>query len=51
MTALSRYLAPLQPGRAVLLWGEHLRPLAAAAAAWGAARATPVLGGGRGQPL
>jgi hypothetical protein len=43
MTALSRYLAPLQPGRGVLLWGEHLRPLAAAAAAWGAARAAPVL--------
>jgi len=43
MGALSRYLAPLQPGRAVLLWGEHLRPLAAAAAAWGAARSTPVL--------
>ena len=43
MTALSRYLAPLQPGRAVLLWGEHLRSLAAAAAAWGAARPAPVL--------
>ena len=42
-TALSRYLAPLKPGRSVLLWGEHLRPLAAAAAAWGAARGTPVL--------
>ena len=42
-TALSRYLAPLKPGRSVLLWGEHLRPLAAAAAAWGAARSTPVL--------
>jgi hypothetical protein len=41
--ALGRYLAPLEPGRGVLLWGEHLRPLAAAAAAWGAARATPVL--------
>ena len=41
--ALSRYLAPLKPGRGVLLWGEHLRPLAAAAAAWGAARSTPVL--------
>jgi hypothetical protein len=40
---LSRYLAPLRPGRAVLLWGEHLRPLAAAAAAWGAARPAPVL--------
>lgn len=43
LTALSRYLAPLKPGRSVLLWGEHLRPLAAAAAAWGAARGTPVL--------
>ncbi len=43
LTALSRYLAPLKPGRGVLLWGEHLRPLAAAAAAWGAARSTPVL--------
>lgn len=43
MQALSRYLAPLKPGRAVLLWGEHLRPLAAAAAAWGAVRSTPVL--------
>ncbi len=42
-TALSRCLAPLQPGRAVLLWGEHLRSLAAAAAAWGAARSAPVL--------
>jgi hypothetical protein len=41
--ALSRYLAPLKPGRGVLLWGEHLRPVAAAAAAWGAARSTPVL--------
>ena len=43
LTALSRYLAPLKPGRSVLLWGEHLRPLAAAAAAWGAARGTSVL--------
>jgi hypothetical protein len=43
MTALSRYLAPLKPGRGVLLWGEHLRSLAAAAAAWGAARGAPVL--------
>lgn len=42
-TALSRYLAPLKPGRAVLLWGEPLRTLVAAAAAWGAARSTPVL--------
>jgi hypothetical protein len=40
---LSRYLAPLSPGRGVLLWGEHLRPLAAAAAAWGVARSAPVL--------
>ncbi|MFI5330611.1 MAG: hypothetical protein ACHQ2F_06180, partial [Desulfobaccales bacterium] len=43
LTALSRYLAPLKPGRSVLLWGEHLSPLAAAAAAWGAARGTPIL--------
>jgi hypothetical protein len=43
MQALSRYLAPLKPGRSVLLWGEHLRSLAAAAAAWGAARGAPVL--------
>jgi hypothetical protein len=43
MTALSRYLAPLKPGRGVLLWGEHLRSLAAAAAAWGVARGAPVL--------
>jgi hypothetical protein len=43
LTALSRYLAPLAPGRAVLLWGEHLRSLAAAASAWGVARSTPVL--------
>ncbi len=42
MTALSRYLAPLKPGRGVLLWGEHLRDLAAAAAAWGVARGAPV---------
>jgi hypothetical protein len=42
-TSLSRYLAPLQPGRAVLLWGESLRSLAAAAAAWGVARPAPVL--------
>jgi hypothetical protein len=38
MNALSRYLAPLKPGRGVLLWGEHLRHLAAAAAVWGVAR-------------
>ncbi len=42
MNALSRYLAPLKPGRGVLLWGEHLRPLAAAAAVWGVARKAPV---------
>lgn len=42
MSAVSRYLAPLQPGRGVLLWGEHLRPLAAAAAVWGVARKAPV---------
>ena len=38
MNALSRYLTPLKPGRGVLLWGEHLRHLAAAAAVWGVAR-------------
>jgi hypothetical protein len=42
MNALSRYLAPLQPGRGVLLWGEHLRSLAAAAAIWGVDRDAPV---------
>lgn len=42
MNAVSRYLAPLKPGRGVLLWGEHLRPLAAAAAVWGVARNAPV---------
>ena len=42
MKALSHYLAPLQPGRGVLLWGGHLRALAAAAAAWGVARGAPV---------
>jgi hypothetical protein len=42
MNALSRYLAPLKPGRGVLLWGEHLRHLAAAAAVWGVARNAPV---------
>ncbi len=42
MSALSRYLAPLKPGRGVLLWGEHLRHLAAAAAVWGVARKAPV---------
>ena len=43
MKALSHYLAPLKPGRGVLLWGGHLRALAAAAAAWGVARGAPVL--------
>jgi len=43
MKALSRWLAPLKPGRGALLWGEHLRPLIAAAAAWGVARGAPVL--------
>jgi len=43
MKALSRYLGPLKAGRGVLLWGEPLRPLAAAAAAWGVARGAPVL--------
>ncbi len=43
MKALSRYLTPLKPGRGVLLWGGHLRSLAAAAAAWGVARRAPVL--------
>ena len=42
MSAVSRYLAPLRPGRGALLWGEHLRPLAAAAAVWGVARMAPV---------
>jgi len=42
MKALSRWLAPLRPGRAALLWGEPLRPLAAAAAAWAVARGAPV---------
>ena len=42
MNALSRYLTPLQSGRGVLLWGEHLRSLAAAAAVWGVAREAPV---------
>ncbi len=34
---------PLKPGRAALVWGEPLRPLAAAAAAWGVARRMQVL--------
>jgi hypothetical protein len=42
MKALSRYLAPLKPGRGILLWGEHTRALAAAAATWGLARGAPV---------
>jgi hypothetical protein len=42
MNTLSHYLAPLQPGRGVLLWGGRLRALAAAAAAWGVARGAPV---------
>jgi hypothetical protein len=42
MNALSRYLAPLASGRGALLWGEHLRPLAATAAIWGVARQAPV---------
>ncbi len=40
--SLNRYVGPLQPGRAALLWGEPLRSLAAAAAAWGVARGAPV---------
>jgi len=43
MTPWNHYLAPLKPGRAVLLWGEPVRLLAAAAAAWGAARDAQVL--------
>jgi hypothetical protein len=43
LAALRRYLAPLQPGRGVLLWGEPIRFLAAAAAAWGVARNAGVL--------
>jgi hypothetical protein len=42
MKPLSRYLAPLQPGRGVLLWGGYLRALTAAAAVWGVAREAPV---------
>ncbi len=41
--ALSRYLAPLRTGRGVLLWGEPLRPVAAAAAVWGLTRGPAVL--------
>lgn len=36
-------LVPIKEGRGVLLWGERLRYLTAAAAAWGAARGTGVL--------
>jgi hypothetical protein len=36
------WLAPLHPGQGVLLWGEHLRAVAATAAAWGVARGAPV---------
>jgi hypothetical protein len=42
MKALSRYLAPLEPGRGVLLWGGDLRDLAATAAVWGVLRGAPV---------
>ncbi|MEW6386640.1 MAG: hypothetical protein AB1491_03890 [Thermodesulfobacteriota bacterium] len=43
MTAVSRCLGPLRPGRGVLLWGESIRFLAAAAAAWGVAQGGQVL--------
>jgi len=43
MKPMSHYLAPLKPGRGILLWGEHLRALTAAAAVWGVARGAPVL--------
>ncbi|MBM4286458.1 MAG: hypothetical protein FJ128_14620 [Deltaproteobacteria bacterium] len=43
LIALNRWLRPLAPGRAALLWGGSLRPLAAAAAAWGAVRSAGVL--------
>ena len=36
-------LEPLSPGRGVLLWGEEIRSLAAAAMAWGVARGAKVL--------
>jgi hypothetical protein len=42
MSTVSRYLAPLAPGRGALLWGEHVRSLAAAAAVWGMDRQAPV---------
>jgi hypothetical protein len=38
-----RALSPLTEGRGVLLWGEPVRGLAAAAAAWGVAREAEVL--------
>jgi hypothetical protein len=43
LISINRWLKPLTPGRAVLLWGGALRPLAAAAAAWGAVRTAGVL--------
>jgi len=43
MKPMSHYLAPLKPGRGVLLWGGHLRALTAAAAVWGVARGAQVL--------
>jgi len=39
----STLLPSLTPGRAALVWGEPLRSLAAAAAAWGVARGARVL--------
>jgi hypothetical protein len=36
-------LDPVQAGRGALMWGEHIRPLAAAAAAWGVVRGAQVL--------
>ena len=43
MKPMSHYLAPLKPGRGILLWGGHLRALTAAAAVWGVARGAQVL--------
>jgi hypothetical protein len=43
MPGLTKWLGPLQAGRGVLLWGEGMRPQAAAAAAWGVGRGAPVL--------
>jgi hypothetical protein len=43
MPGLTKWLGPLQAGRGVLLWGEGMRALAAAAAAWGVGRGAPVL--------